>query len=129
MSASIALVLKQGSTEPQGFGEAVAGVRLRSEKVFAKRHTVVVNDYLCVEWCIPPPYSFNAVFDEYNFSIISNLFDNNHLYALSTHKSKMCEQNVSYLLKDLELEAKKLNRICHKNCSKSSKMAITVSKF
>ena len=41
----------------------------------------------------------------------------------------MCEQNVSYLVKDLELEAKKLNRICHKNCSKSSKMAITVSKF
>ena len=77
----------------------------------------------------PPPYSFNAVFDEYNFSIISNLFDNNHLYALSTHKSKMCEQNVSYLVKDLELEAKKLNRICHKSCSKSSKLAITVSKF
>ena len=77
----------------------------------------------------PPPYSFNAVFDEYNFSIISNLFGNNHLYALSTHKSKMCEQNVSYLVKDLELEAKKLNRICHKNCSKSDKMAITVSKF
>ena len=62
-------------------------------------------------------------------TIISNLFDNNHLYALSTHKSKMCEQNVSYLVKDLELEAKKLNRTCHKNCSKSSKMAITVSKF
>ena len=77
----------------------------------------------------PPAYSFNAVFDEYNFSIISNLFDNNRLYALSTHKSKMCEQNVSYLVKDVELEAKKLNRICHKNCSKSSKMAITGSKF
>ena len=41
----------------------------------------------------------------------------------------MCEQNVPYLVKDLELEAKKLNKICHKNCSKSSKMAITVSKF
>ena len=26
-----AVVLKLGSTEPQGFGEAVAGVRLRSE--------------------------------------------------------------------------------------------------
>ena len=77
----------------------------------------------------PPPYSFNAVFDEYNFSTISNLFDNNHLCALSTHKLKMCDQNVSYLVKDLELEAKKLNRICHKNCSKSAKMAITVSKF
>ena len=28
---SKAVVLKLGSTEPQGFGEAVAGVRLRSE--------------------------------------------------------------------------------------------------
>ena len=28
---SITVVLKLGSTEPQGFGEAVAGVRLRSE--------------------------------------------------------------------------------------------------
>ena len=28
---SSAVVLKLGSTEPQGFGEAVAGVRLRSE--------------------------------------------------------------------------------------------------
>ena len=26
-----AVVIKLGSTEPQGFGEAVAGVRLRSE--------------------------------------------------------------------------------------------------
>ena len=48
-SCSNPVVLKLGSTEPQGFGEAVAGVRLRSEQVFAKRHTVVVNDYLCVE--------------------------------------------------------------------------------
>ena len=29
--SSRAVVLKLGSTEPQGFGEAVAGVRLRSE--------------------------------------------------------------------------------------------------
>ena len=104
------MVLRLGSTEPQGFGKAVAGVRLRAEKVFAKKHAVVVNDYLCVEWCIPPPYSFNAVFDEYNFSIISNLFDNNHLHALSTHKSKMCEQNVSYLVKDLRVRGKKIKQ-------------------
>ena len=41
---STPVVLKLGSTEPQGFGEAVAEVRLRSEQVFAKRQTVVVND-------------------------------------------------------------------------------------
>ena len=29
--SSRSVVLKLGSTEPQGFGEAVAGVRLRSE--------------------------------------------------------------------------------------------------
>ena len=32
-----------------------------------------------------PHYHFQTCFDEYIFSIISNLFDNNKLYALSTH--------------------------------------------
>ena len=32
--------------------------------------------------CIPPPAIFKYVFDEYYFSIISNVFDNNKLYAL-----------------------------------------------
>ena len=36
----------------------------------------------------PPPTIFKHVFDEYNFSIISNLFDNNKPYALSTHNGK-----------------------------------------
>ena len=72
------------------------------------------------------PTIFNVIFDEYNSYIISNLFDNNQSYALSTHKSKVCEENVSYLVKDSELGAKKLNIICHKICLKGTKMAITI---
>ena len=33
----------------------------------------------------PPPAIFINAFDEYNFSIISNLFDNNNPYALSKY--------------------------------------------
>ena len=51
------------------------------------------------------------VFHEYNFSVILNLFDNNKPYALSKHKSTVCEQNASYLEKHSELGAKKLNKI------------------
>ena len=35
--------------------------------------------------CILPPAIFKNVIDVYNFSIISNLFDSNKPYALSTH--------------------------------------------
>ena len=35
--------------------------------------------------CIPPPAIFKHV-DEYSFSTISNLFDNNKPYALSTYR-------------------------------------------
>ena len=35
-----------------------------------------------------PPAIFTDVFDGYSFSIISNLFDNNKPYALSTHNRK-----------------------------------------
>ena len=75
-----------------------------------------------------PPVIFNTVFDEYNFSVISNLFDNSTSYALSTHKSEMCKQNASYryYVKNSELRAKSLNKTCVRNCSKSTKMAITV---
>ena len=53
-----------------------------------------------------PTNIFKCLSDEYNFSIISNLFHNNNLYALSMHKSKMREQNASYLIKNSELETK-----------------------
>ena len=38
--------------------------------------------------CIHPPAILKNVFDEYNFSIILNFFDNNEPYALSTHNRK-----------------------------------------
>ena len=63
-----------------------------------------------------PPAIFNNVFDKCNFFIISNLFDTNDLYALSTRKWKKREQNVSYLVKNSELGTKHLNKICLKNC-------------
>ena len=36
----------------------------------------------------PPPAIFKYAFDEYDFPIISNLFDNNKPFALSTHNRK-----------------------------------------
>ena len=61
----------------------------------------------------------------------SNLFNSNDPYAFSWNKSKMCKQNVSCLVKDSELKAKKFNKIRLKDYSKSTKMAIIglVSKF
>ena len=35
-----------------------------------------------------PPAIFKSLFDVYNFSIISNLFDRDKLYALTTHNPK-----------------------------------------
>ena len=61
--------------------------------------------------CIPPAAILKNVVHEYNFSIISNLFDSNKPYALSKHKSTMCEQNASYLKKLSKLGVKKLNKI------------------
>ena len=78
---------------------------------------------------IPPSAIFNVIFGEYNFSIISNLFDSSDPSALGMHKSKICEQDVSCLVKDSELGAKKLHKVCRNDYSKSTKMAITASKF
>ena len=45
------------------------------------------------------------------------------------HNWKKYEQKASYLVKESELGAKKVNIICFKNRSKSTKIAIIVSKF
>ena len=73
--------------------------------------------------CILPPAIFKNVFDVpvCKFSIISSLFDSNKLYTLSTRKSKVCEQNASYLAKHSELGSKKLNKICLKYIQKALK--------
>ena len=69
------------------------------------------------------PALFNYIFDKYNFSIISNLFDNNKLYALSTHNWKCAKklQKKSYLEKYSELGSKNLNKLCLKNVQKAPK--------
>ena len=54
------------------------------------------------------PAIFNVIFDNYNFSIILNLFDSNDPYAENTNKWKMWEQNTSYLVKDSDLGVKKI---------------------
>ena len=66
------------------------------------------------------PAIFNVIFDNHNFSIILNLFDNNDPYAENTNKWKMWEQNTVYLVKDSDLGVKKLKKICLENCSKST---------
>ena len=89
---------------------------------------------------------FNNTFDEYNFSIISNLFDNNNSYAgtqvhrklcqtgthyTGTQKSKTCEKTASYRysVKTSKLRAKNSNTICLKTCSRRTKMAIIECKI
>ena len=72
--------------------------------------------------CIPPPAIFKHVFDEYNFSMISNLFHYNKPYALSTHNRK-CTNKKHYLVKHSDLGAKNLKQNLPKSCSKSTKIA------
>ena len=82
-----------------------------------------------MRYASPSPAIFDVIFDEYDLSIILNLFDNNDPYAVNTHKWKMWGQNTLYLAKDSELGVKKLKKLYLENCSKSTKTAITVSKF
>ena len=74
--------------------------------------------------CISPPAIFNVVFDEYSFSIILNLFDNNDPYTLGTHKSKMFEQNASYMVENSEIGAKKLTKFALKIVQKALKLPL-----
>ena len=70
------------------------------------------------------PAIFNKVFNQYNFSIILNLFDNSipkrltHAY----HTSKMCEQNASLVFgKARTIGVKSLNKICPEMVRKALK--------
>ena len=67
-----------------------------------------------IQLYILPPAIFKNGFDVYNFSIISNLFDSDKSYALSTRKSKVCEENASYLAKHSEPSSYNLNKTCLK---------------
>ena len=75
---------------------------------------------------------FNNAFDEYNFFIISNLFDNNNSYALYRYTEienvrKNCI--IPVFGEDLKLRVKNSNATCLKTCSRSTKMAIRECKF
>ena len=74
-----------------------------------KRCHLTTNHFQRNFWCIQFFHNFD-------------LFDNNDPYALNTHKSKMCEQNGSYLVKNSEFEAKNFNKIFQKISSKNSKI-------
>ena len=63
----------------------------------------------------PPPAIFNHVFDEYNFSIILNLFDDNKPHTLSTHNRKCTKCIIfSEALTQSDLRANILKKICLK---------------
>ena len=72
---------------------------------------------------------FQNVFDVFNFSIISNLFNSIKPYALKDASSKMCEQNASYLAKLSELGSKNFKQKLPESYSKSTKIAITSCEF
>ena len=66
---------------------------------------------------------FKNVFDEYNFSIISNFCDSCKPYTPEARiiTVKMCEQNASYLAKLSKLGSKSLNKTCLKLVQKALK--------
>ena len=87
--------------------------------------------------CIPPLAIFKHGFNEFKFFIITNFFENNKPYALSTHNRK-CTNKIppSYLVKPpiifgetLRIRGKNFNQNAPENCSRSTKMATTVCKF
>ena len=78
----------------------------------------------------PSPAIFKHVFDEYNFFIISNLFDDNKLYALSMHCiTENLRTKCIIFGEALRFRGKIFKQNLPKNCSKSTKMATTVRKF
>ena len=78
--------------------------------------------------CILPPPIFKNVFDVYNFCIISNLFDSNKPYALSTHNKN---ERTKYIIfgDALRIRIKKFEHDLPESYSKGSKIAITARKF
>ena len=79
--------------------------------------------------CILPPAIFKHVFDEYS-SIISNFFNNNEPYTLSTHNQK-CTNKMHhiYLVKHSGLGSKNLNKICLKIVQKVLKWLLQYVNF
>ena len=78
--------------------------------------------------CILTPAIFKNVFDVFNFSIISYLFDSYKLYALSTHNQTGRTKCIIFG-EALRNRVKKFNHKMPENYSKSTKIAITACKF
>ena len=76
--------------------------------------------------CILPLAIFKNVFDIYNFSVISNLFENNKPYALGTHNEK-CANKMHHIWRSTQI--KKFEQDLPENYLKSTKIAITACKF
>ena len=83
----------------------------------------------------PHQLFFDYVFDKYNFSIISNLFNDNKPYALAHIIENVRTQCIIlYLVKYslLKIIVKKFKQSLPEKCSKNTKIAITacnISKF
>ena len=76
-----------------------------------------------------PPVIFRTVFDAYNFFIVSNLFDSNKPYALSTH-NRTCANKIHHIFGEtLRIRFKNFKQNLPENYSKCTKIAITASKF
>ena len=78
--------------------------------------------------CILPSAIFKHVFDAYNFSIISNLFDSNKPCSLARINENVRTQ---YIVFDeaLTIKVKKFKQNLPENYSKSTKIAIAACKF
>ena len=90
-------------------------------KPWYQRTEICQTDGFCCLWpetdpggrMRDPPASFKHVFDVYNFSIISNIFDSDKPYALSTYNRK-CANKMHHIWRSTQIRVKKLNKICVK---------------
>ena len=75
--------------------------------------------------CTPLEYDFFNVLVKYNFFIVSNLFDNNNFYALSTRKlNRKCANKCIILGEALRIRGKNLNNIYLKFVEKALKWSL-----
>ena len=66
-----------------------------------------LNQGLGLEVCILSPAIFKIVFDAYNFSITSNLFESDKPYALSTHNQK-CTRQMHHIWQSTQNQGQKI---------------------
>ena len=77
----------------------------------------------------PLPAIFKVVLDVYNFSIISNLFDSDKPYVLSTHNRK-CAYKMHHIMRSTQIRVKQFEQnLPDNNYSKCIKITIRACKF